>query len=86
MENLCSHKNHPIIEFSFCHLILFCLFSPPSFLVFFSLGFLHISGGESAITSGSDADFRSERDTGEILDTVLLLHVLCGQLLWQGIS
>ncbi len=68
-------------------LILFC----PVFQIFPSprpsfLGFLHISGGKSAIASGSDADLRSERVAGEILDPLLLFHVLCYQLLWKGID
>lgn len=56
--------------------------SSPTLSCFF--GFLRASGGKSAITYHSDADLRSERDAGEILDTLLLLHVLCYQLLWKG--
>lgn len=52
-------------------------------LLFFC--FLHLSGGKSTITPGSDGDFGCERDTGEILDPLLLLYVLCGQLFWKGI-
>lgn len=48
------------------------------------LDFPHDSRRKSAITSGSNADLRSERDAGEILDPLLLLHVLCRQLLWKG--
>lgn len=60
------------------------LFLP--FLILSLLCFLYLSGRKSAITSGSDADLRSERDAGEILDPLLLLHVLCHQLLWKGID
>lgn len=74
----------PSIPSSFCHPIVLLSFN--SFLSFLLLlSSLHFRGRKSAITSRSDADLRSERDTGEILDTLLLLHVLCGQLLWKGI-
>ncbi len=74
--------SHLILLMSFNSLLSFLalLLLVPSLL-----GCLHISGGKSAITSGGDADFRGERDAGEILDPLLLLHVLCDQLLWKGI-
>lgn len=54
--------------------------------VFQFLPFFPIRGDKSAITSCSHADLRGERDTGEILDPLLLFYVLCGQLLWKGIN
>lgn len=50
------------------------------------LPFLRSSRSKSAVTSGGHADFRSEELAGEILDPLLLLHVLCHQFLWKGIS
>lgn len=40
---------------------------------------------KSTIASGSNANFRSEGLAGEILDPLLLLHVLFHQFLWKGI-
>lgn len=51
-------------------------FPHPSLSPYPPLGFVHISGGKSAIASGSDGDLRRKRDAGEILDGLLLLHVL----------
>lgn len=56
----------------------------PNPLCLSRLGFLHFSGRESAVALGGHADLRSERDAGEILDPLLLLHVLRHQLLWKG--
>lgn len=57
-----------------------------SFSLCFCLLVLHLaSGGKSAISSGSETDLGCKGVSGEVLDPLLLLYVLCGQLLWKGI-
>lgn len=58
------------------------MFLQHSFLL---LIFLYSSRRKSTVTSGSDANFRSEGLAGEILDPLLLLYVLCHQFLWKGV-
>lgn len=65
-----------------CCALLF-LFTLPVFFLLLLVPF-HISGRKSAITTGGDADLRSERGAGKILDPLLLLHVLHHQLLRKG--